>query len=400
MKPATVRRLFSSSGARKPLGKAQDFEKLDIFASRPQVLVNLSSVLDVSTGKLAWKTGENSTSSYEMTSPKLAVGTSIPDAGLLQSAQYLHREIPVRLARAMSEMDKIAGTGLTLCRSVRRVRSDYLRSFKDLQSTQYPVNSASLNAFTTTLMEVHTRGESTVLLMARGLQELVRQRSKPREKALTRPAGNEEANIAADLKSVQDFLDSFYQNRVAQRFLCGHFLALYSPPRKGYVGLVRPVTSLRQVASSAASEAAHICTQALGACPQVTLRILEPPQGNQWRGVYPGARGKMRGDEVAAVPEYVHYVLLELIKNAMRVTMETHGPKDRKGGGFRSTGGGGRDGGDDVGVEGGRVPGGGLVFAGVPPVLITVEADGLEDVLVTVSDEGGGISKEDMPKVS
>ena len=41
---------------------------------------------------------------------------------------------------------------------------------------------------------------------------------------------------------------SVSQNRVAMRFLCGHYLALSSPQRAGFVGLVQRGVSLAEIA--------------------------------------------------------------------------------------------------------------------------------------------------------
>lgn len=111
---------------------------------------------------------------------------------------------------------------------------------------------------------------------------------------------------------------------------------------------------------------------------------------------------------VAGVPEYVHYVLLELLKNAMRATMQAHGSGnggdngDRAGGKLVKT--------MDVAVEedmrvqartdgddGGDTP---ITFAEVPAVNISVSADGEADVLLTVADQGGGIPEKATDKVS
>ena len=138
----------------------------------------------------------------------------------------------------------------------------------------------------------------------------------------------------------------------------------------------------------AAIEAATICCHALGACPEIRMTV--DPAGD---GL------------VAAVPEYVHYVVLELLKNAMRATMQAHGAgKDVAGAGGM----------DVAGEEDARVQereeaeGGGsgnagdatIVFADVPEVVISVRAHGDDDVMLVVADQGGGIPAEATDKVS
>lgn len=81
--------------------------------------VSLDSVLDVSTGKRPWR------SSFASANPDISAGPEpdfgrrachsyVSDAerrkrteGQLQSAQYLHRELPVRLAHAVMALDKV-----------------------------------------------------------------------------------------------------------------------------------------------------------------------------------------------------------------------------------------------------------------------------------------------------
>lgn len=81
--------------------------------------VSLDSVLDVSTGERPWR------SSFATANPDISAGPEpdfgrrachsyVSDAerrkmteGQLQSAQYLHRELPVRLAHAVTALDKV-----------------------------------------------------------------------------------------------------------------------------------------------------------------------------------------------------------------------------------------------------------------------------------------------------
>eukprot|EP00903_Cladosiphon_okamuranus_P014999 g13879.t1 len=368
-------------------------ELIKSCAARKQVRVSLDSVLDVSTGERPWR------SSFATANPDISAGPEpdfgrrachsyVSDAerrktteGQLQSAQYLHRELPVRLAHAVTALDKMKDTGLTATLPVARVREDYLESFRELQESPRPHELDQLAAFTETVRRAQERGSDTVLRMACGLQDLMRGGD-----------GGEET-----LERIQEFLDEFYQNRVAMRFLCGHYLALSSPQRDGFVGLVQRGVSLAEIAQGAAIEAATICCHALGACPEIRMRV--DPAGD---GL------------VAAVPEYVHYVVLELLKNAMRATMQAHGAGKAVGG----EGEGGAGAGMDVsGEESARVQerdeteagSGGthnagdgdapIVFADVPEVVISVRAHGDDDVVLLVVDQGGGIPAEATDKV-
>lgn len=93
-------------------------EVLKSCAARKQVRVSLDAVLEVSTGKRPWRSsfGEANPEVQPGAEPEFArpaCNNYVPDGerrklaeGQLQSAQYLHRELPVRLASAVTELDK------------------------------------------------------------------------------------------------------------------------------------------------------------------------------------------------------------------------------------------------------------------------------------------------------
>ncbi|CAN0350889.1 unnamed protein product, partial [Laminaria digitata] len=92
---------------------------LESCAARKQVRVSLDSVLDVSTGERPWRSsfGEANPEIQPGAEPEFArpaCNSYFSDAeirkmaeGQLQSAQYLHRELPVRLAHALTALDKV-----------------------------------------------------------------------------------------------------------------------------------------------------------------------------------------------------------------------------------------------------------------------------------------------------
>jgi pyruvate dehydrogenase kinase 2/3/4 len=64
------------------------------------------------------------------------------------------------------------------------------------------------------------------------------------------------------------------------------------------------------------------------------------------------------------VPTHLHYILLELLKNSMRATIEFHGDENP------------------------------------PPIRVVVaDGEGNEDVVIKVSDEGGGIKRTNMSRI-
>ncbi len=99
------------------------------------------------------------------------------------------------------------------------------------------------------------------------------------------------------------------------------------------------------MALTAIEDAKYMCTRQHGDAPEVTLH------------------GRL-DLTFAYVSEHVHYILLELLKNSMRATAEFHGTDD------------------------------------MPPIRIVI-ADGEdnEDVVIKVSDEGGGIPRSHISRI-
>jgi pyruvate dehydrogenase kinase 2/3/4 len=143
------------------------------------------------------------------------------------------------------------------------------------------------------------------------------------------------------------FLDRFYVARIGIRVLIGQYLALRQPPIPHYVGIICDNTSPYDVVSQAIEDASFMCTRKYGEAPDVIIS------------------GK-RDLSFPYVPTHLHYILLELLKNSMRATMDWHG-----------------------------------VDADSYPAIKVVIADGKEneDVVIKVSDEGGGIPRSNMRRV-
>jgi pyruvate dehydrogenase kinase 2/3/4 len=79
-----------------------------------------------------------------------------------------------------------------------------------------------------------------------------------------------------------------------------------NPPNEKIIGLVSPVCSPKEIAEQAVHDAAYMCSRTYGDSPQVTFHGRTDLQ-------FP------------YVPSHLSYVMLELLKNSMRATVETHG---------------------------------------------------------------------------
>ena len=111
------------------------------------------------------------------------------------------------------------------------------------------------------------------------------------------------------------------------------------------IGLVSRRCSVKDIALEAVRDASYMCSRIHGDSPEVTFH----------------GRTDLH---FPYVPSHLSYMLLELLKNSMRATVETHG------------------------------------IDKMPPIRIVI-ADGEdnEDVVIKVSDEGGGIRRSNMKRI-
>ena len=311
-----------SPGASRP-PETLDEEMLRL-ASYAQTSVSLKATLDTGLGLLLPQgdDGESEVSRRERT--------------LIQIASFLRRELPVRLARRVIELQQLP-EGLHSMRSVQRVREWYEQSFVEIRRSRQPVDAETEAEFFELISNVYERHAPTLITMARGVHEL--------KQALHAKHGD---NFEfGDLESIHSFLDKFYMSRIGIRILIGQYIELRREPQlEGYVGLINLDTSPAEIFQQAMEDAKYMCERAHGDAPDVVI------QG--------------RTDlTFAYIPSHLYYCMFELLKNSLRATCEHHG------------------------------------VSGSMPMVKVVIADGEnnEDVVIKISDEGGGIRRSHMPRI-
>ena len=139
------------------------------------------------------------------------------------SADFLHEELPVRLAHRVAELENLP-LGLSEKPQVRRVRDWYVDSFCELRSFPPIKSQADVDAFTDLVDQIKNRHNNVVPMLAMGvasLKEDLRSGRGARGTALTG---------APDIHS---FLDRFYMSRIGIRMLIMQHLALYEKDDPG-----------------------------------------------------------------------------------------------------------------------------------------------------------------------
>ncbi|THG03214.1 hypothetical protein TEA_009741 [Camellia sinensis var. sinensis] len=224
---------------------------------------------------------------------------------LLISAQFLHKELPARIARKALELETLP-YGLSLKPAQEKilllhisiwVRDWYLDSFRDLRSFPEIKNTNDELEFTQMIKMIKVRHNNVVPMMALGVQQL--------KKSLGRKIDYQ------DLDEIHQFLDRFYMSRIGIRMLIGQHVALHDPnPPPDCVGYIHTKMSPVQVARTASEDARAICLREYGSAPDVNI------YGDP-KFTFP------------YVPTHLHLMVFELVKNSLRAVQERFMDSDK-----------------------------------------------------------------------
>lgn len=253
-------------------------------------------------------------------------GRNPTDEKLLKSAFFMHEELQIRLAQMIHELE-ILPFGLADTESVKRIHSLYVRSFAEIFDLPKPTTNDDAEKFTLLINDIKDRHNHVIETMARGIHEL-------KKTSGVDHIGDE----------VRLFLDKFYMSRIGIRMLIGQHISLRQP-QKGWVGIINPQTSPYEIGQAVARQASILCSQNLGIAPKIEFD------------------GKL-DLKFTYVPSHLEHMLMELVKNSLRATVEVHHLKSEK---------------------------------NLPPVKI-IFAEGDEDVTVKIEDQGGGIPRSGMER--
>lgn len=270
---------------------------------------------------------------YIDTAQLAAPGRPSRDQMLVRVASFLHREMPIRLAHRVLELEGVPD--LLHQKSIRLVREWYVQSYKDLVDAPFPNTKELEENFAAILQSVYTRHAPTLVMMSKGVWEL-------REGYM---GSIDSINQFYDFDLLHSYLDQFFISRIGIRMLIGNYLALRAESaemaKDGWLGLVCKKTSAAAVCRTALEDAQYVCTRQYGSAPPVTLH------------------GRL-DLTFSYIPSHLHYIMLELLKNSMRATAEYRGLDKMQ---------------------------------NYPIKIIIADSDKNEDVVIKVADEGGGLPR-------
>ena len=202
--------------------------------------------------------GEYLHKSFEDSENLLKENHQTTELVLIQVAGFLRREMPVRLAHRIRDLERLPL--MKDIESVKAVRDLYITSFLELEDFDPLIRTAEQEeAFSKLLENIYERHSKVLVQMARGAYEY---------RNLIRSQKEKEFEL---MEETHQFLDRFYLYRIGMRVLIGQYLALRQPPVENYIGIVCSHTSPYEIVKRAIDDAAFMCTRKYGDAPEVIM---------------------------------------------------------------------------------------------------------------------------------
>ena len=164
---------------------------------------------------------------------------------LMVSAQFLHKELPVRFAHRVAELENLP-LGLSSKDQVQTVRDWYVESYDELKSFPAIETMEDEAKFTELIKRVMDRHADVVPMIARGVLELKMEladratggrsggASSSSGGGSSSPSNKQQRRfeevMAKEMPEIHQFLDGFYMSRIGIRMLIGQHVALHEPP--------------------------------------------------------------------------------------------------------------------------------------------------------------------------
>ncbi|XP_068100019.1 branched-chain alpha-ketoacid dehydrogenase kinase [Hyperolius riggenbachi] len=250
-------------------------------------------------------------------------GRSQDGSHILKSARYLHKELPVRIAhriKGFRSLPFIIGCNPTIL----HVHELYIQAFQKLSEFPAIKDHEVESQYCILLKELLDNLKDVVTQLAEGMRE--------------------SRKHIQDEKVIRSFLDKTLTSRLGMRMLATHHLSLHEE-RPDFVGIICTRLSPKKIIEKWVDFARRLCEHKYGNAPRVRIN-----------------------GHVAArfpfIPMPLDYILPELLKNAMRATMESHLDTPYN----------------------------------VPEIAITIANNDI-DLIIRISDRGGGIPHEHLERV-
>lgn len=244
----------------------------------------------------------------------------------LTSAHFAYTELPKRMARRVKSLQNLPFI-VGMNPHIKSLYKLYRDSFFTLRSLPEPVDEVTQKEFTTVLTDLVESHSDVIPILAKGFKECIRYLNK---------------DVATK------FLDEMIQARIGIRIIAEHHLniALATPENPNNFGIVTKNLSPKNLITTISYYVQQVCDYHYGISPEFEIT------GHT-------------DTKIAYIEVHLEYIFMELMKNAMRATVEYSNKIGR--------------------IE-------------QPPIEIAI-CKNENEITIRIRDNGGGISAKDLPYI-
>lgn len=240
------------------------------------------------------------------------------EARIVESAQLLHREVPIRLARRIVDLENLPN-GLPDAPSIVKLRQNLLKSFEEMIDFPQPRSLDDDAQF----IAMHQRIRAEHGSMHSNLSEALR-------------------DLKHEPEGLSELLDDFYYSRIGIRMLVDQHISAQNPV-PGFSGIIADACSPMEVAKNVVEKVRPLWQAKLAEHQLPEFHIT-----GQLHATY------------RYIPSHTEIILSEVLKNAVRNSVQACTSSER-----------------------------------TPQPVSVLVAGGAQGMCIKVSDQGGGMTRED-----
>lgn len=218
--------------------------------------------------------------------------------GLQELNDFIYNQMPIRISHRIIELQNLP-YGLSDMKSIKKLINLYTKSFYMFYNLKKPNdNSLNENEFINVLLTHYNSLQNAVYLIQNGLNECI-------------IINNQQKYLIQSCPFLNSFLNTFHLSRIKTRILTGQYLQLRyqllnNINNDNICGIIDFNCNVKNILTKAIDDASNLCQQQFGSVPDVNI------DGNH-------------NIKFAYIPNQLHYIFFEIIKNSMTATMQTHG---------------------------------------------------------------------------
>eukprot|EP00388_Colpodella_angusta_P039607 GDKK01047813.1.p1 GENE.GDKK01047813.1~~GDKK01047813.1.p1 ORF type:complete len:412 (+),score=97.77 GDKK01047813.1:1-1236(+) len=281
-----------------------------------------------------------------LTIQSLLKNSSSDQKAIIRNADWIREEMKVRFAHRIWDFHRLPYV-INMNPQIKQVYDLYFKTFNEFNACPVIKTPEQEEDFAK-VIDVAIKDHGIVIdLMREGVRDI-------------RQACPDLANNTI----LDPFLERLFSTRISRRVILEHHLALRALANgelpnsekhaREYAGVVQLQCKPAEMVKKVAQQVGQICAQQYGFAPHVKV------SGNL-------------ETSFAFVPEHLHIILYEMLKNSMRATVEFH----------------------TLGNSIGSMP---VSSADLPPIHVGIFR-GKRDIIIKISDKGGGILPQRLDKI-